>query len=69
MAALIEAVGVALQNPARHQSERRDVLSKVFYMIDGNAARRAGDAVLDYYEEFLSKQGRSGRLSRSETSQ
>ncbi|MDP8289232.1 MAG: CDP-glycerol glycerophosphotransferase family protein [Candidatus Electryonea clarkiae] len=48
---LVFAIEDCIKYPERFKKERQDVISKVFYCLDGNAASRAATAILDFAKE------------------
>jgi len=48
---LFEAIKDAIQLPYRHLNERKNILDKIFYKLDGNASDRAAEAVLNFAKD------------------
>lgn len=46
-AQLVDAIDEALKDPAEHAARRREIVAQVYGSIDGHAARRAADALLE----------------------
>ena len=53
---LVEGVRRGLNDPGEFDAQRRKIMHKIFYKLDGRSSLRAAETVLNYYRETFSPQ-------------